>query len=200
MVTFAQLLPSEESKDTPPQQDLPNGVNDNLYDEEGYAFYEHEIGAEYEDDPDVVMCYTCHFSRTHAHEQGMKNCDEPFNETGIPTILCRGSCAKTKTWMRSGKKKRISKKKKKSEEDSGKTDVAVSADTYDDYAEEYMIIRSCLPNCKNIEDPDSSVECCTGTKCNGARPDVYVVASSLGAIGVVFTLGLFYAVCYKWAQ
>lgn len=34
---------------------------------------------------------------------------------------------------------------------------------------EYMLIRSCLPNCKNVAGPLSIVECCYGTKCNGAR-------------------------------
>ena len=34
---------------------------------------------------------------------------------------------------------------------------------------EYMMIRSCLPNCHNIDDPLSSVECCGFSKCNGAR-------------------------------
>ena len=35
--------------------------------------------------------------------------------------------------------------------------------------EQYMIVRSCLPNCKNIYDEGTSVQCCFGNLCNGAQ-------------------------------
>ena len=34
---------------------------------------------------------------------------------------------------------------------------------------DFMLIRSCLPNCKTIKDPYSTVQCCAGNKCNGAK-------------------------------
>ena len=35
--------------------------------------------------------------------------------------------------------------------------------------EQYMIIRSCLPNCRNIYDEVTNVECCFGNLCNGLK-------------------------------
>ena len=140
---------------------LPDGVNDGLYDGEGYAFYEHPL----EEEADPVTCYTCQYSKTQNHEQGMSNCNVPFNESGIPTISCRGLCAVTKT--RLGTK-------------------------------DYMIVRSCLPNCKDMDDSESTVRCCEGVKCNGRVKDVFIVASSLGVTaGSVFLLGLVLTICYR---
>jgi hypothetical protein len=34
--------------------------------------------------------------------------------------------------------------------------------------DEYMITRSCLPNCQTIYDVISTVECCYGHRCNGS--------------------------------
>ena len=34
---------------------------------------------------------------------------------------------------------------------------------------EYIINRSCMPNCQTIYDEASTVECCYGNKCNGAK-------------------------------
>ena len=149
---------SEEEQDE--SRILPDGVNEGLYYGEGYAFYEHEL----EEEVDLVTCYTCHYSVTLQHEQGMINCHEPFNRTGIPQIQCHGSCAVTKTWLQHA---------------------------------DFMIVRSCLPNCKNILEPKSVVSCCSGTLCNGERKEVYVVAASLGSVGVVFIMGLIFTVCHK---
>ena len=98
-------------------------------------YYEDSIiNYDYSGKTEPLECFTCHFSNTQDHNQGMKNCDEPFYEEGIPTINCDGSCAITNTSL--GNK-------------------------------DYMIVRSCLPNCKDISDPASSVKCCSTTKCNG---------------------------------
>jgi hypothetical protein len=35
--------------------------------------------------------------------------------------------------------------------------------------ETYMVIRSCMPNCRNIYDDGTNVECCFGNLCNGAK-------------------------------
>ena len=141
---------------------LPDGVNEGLYDGEGYAFYEHPI----EPDPEPIMCYSCHYSKTKQHEQGLKNCDEPFNVTGIPMMSCKGSCATTRT-------------------------------TFD--GEDYMLIRSCLLDCHNMSEVDSSVECCNRSKCNGrVKPPGYLLeAASLGALGFVLIAGVLCSMCYN---
>lgn len=41
---------------------------------------------------------------------------------------------------------------------------------------EYMLTRSCMPNCRSITDAMSSVRCCYGPKCNGK---MYNAADSL---------------------
>ena len=106
----------------------------------------------------IITCYTCHFSRSHGHNQGMKNCDAPFIEAGIPSIQCRGSCAVTNTT--------ISK-------------------------EEYMVIRSCLPNCKDITEPESSsVTCCGINKCNGQKPRSLVLVTGIGTGSMLLTMAI----------
>lgn len=93
-------------------------------------------------EPVVVECYTCHYAKTEYHEQGMPNCNDPFQADGIPVVKCEGWCARTKS---------------------------IISD------KEYMLIRSCLPNCKNIYDESSTVECCFGSKCNGERNDAVIL-------------------------
>ena len=101
-------------------------------------YYEYSLD-KIEHEPVILECFTCHYSRMEYHEHGMVNCDEPFSEEGVPTVQCKGLCAVTKTLLgRKGKEE-----------------------------EEYMLIRSCLPNCKNIYDQDSSTRCCFGYRCNG---------------------------------
>ena len=56
--------------------------------------------------------------------------------------------------------------------------------------EEYMLIRSCLPNCKDIVDPVSSVQCCFGERCNGAVAGVAGLMANITVcvIGVMVTV------------
>ena len=146
---------------------LPDGVNEGLYDDEGYAFYElsaEEKEAEEKQTQDIILCYTCHYSKTAKHVQGMRNCDEPFLEKDIPIAECEGSCAITKSSL--------------------------------DEEGEYLIIRGCLANCQNMSLPGSSVECCTGSMCNGRKPYTMLLAASLGAFSFVFTMGLMFSLCY----
>lgn len=112
--------------------------------------------------PDPLVCFTCHYSRSQGHDQGMRNCDEPFREDGIPTIQCYGSCAITNT-------------------SSGHDD--------------YMIVRSCLPNCKDITDPASSVKCCSSDKCNGrtVRNNDAVIMMGTGSMLVTMAI-----LCVLW--
>ena len=98
-------------------------------------YYEYKL-EKIEPEPVIFDCYTCHYTKMEYHEQGMPNCDDPFDDSGIPSVQCEGLCAKTKAIIGKG---------------------------------EYMISRSCLPNCKNIYDQTSTVECCFGSKCNGAK-------------------------------
>ena len=161
--SFLLCLQHIISQEIPPvpleERELPDGVNEGIYYDEGYAFYVHPI----EEEPDPVACYTCHYSRTSKHEQGMTNCDDPFNEKSIPIISCKGQCAVTRTTLA---------------------------------PDDYMIIRSCLPNCKDLHEPDSSVECCEGERCNGRKAGSYILASSLGVVGAVFIAGLLFSLCY----
>ena len=103
------------------------------YDSEDFLEYELER-VTYK--PVILQCYTCHFTQKEFYDFGMANCDDPFDERGVPVIDCQGFCAKTRSILG---------------------------------YEQYMIIRSCLPNCKNIYDEVTSVECCFGNLCNGAK-------------------------------
>ncbi len=151
-------------QNSPDDQLLPEGVNEGLYYDEGYAFY--ELPAEEEEDSGAeILCYTCHYSKTTQHVQGMSNCDEPFSEKDIPIVQCQGSCAITKT--------------------------SLGAE------EEYLIIRGCLDTCLNMSVPDSSVECCNSSKCNGRKSNTLFLAASLGTFSFIFTMGLMFSVCYR---
>ena len=152
-----QDYPSSEKKDQRNNWIWPDDVGFDYG--EGYAFYDIPT----EEKPEPATCYTCHFSKTSGHAQGMSNCDEPFNATGIPTINCKGSCATTKTTLGDG---------------------------------EYMIIRSCLPRCKDLREPHSSVNCCSGSNCNGSKADMEMMVTIAGAFGFVLTIGLLIAMCY----
>ena len=116
-----------------------------LYDGGDYGGYgSYDYGKSYhweyklekiEPKPVVLECYTCTYTKMEYHEHGMPNCDEPFQDHGVPVVTCQGLCAKTKSVIGDG---------------------------------EYMMIRSCLPDCKTIYDDLSTTECCYGNKCNGA--------------------------------
>ena len=62
--------------------------------------------------------------------------------------------------------------------------------------EQYMIIRSCLPNCKNIYDAVTSVECCFGHRCNGAKSDAVIHYVHSMTIRLVFISAFVCALCY----
>ena len=75
-----------------------------MYDDEGYAFYKlsaeekEEKEAEEEQTQDIILCYTCNYSKnTSKHVQSMWNCDEPFLKKNIRIVECEGSCAITKS-------------------------------------------------------------------------------------------------------
>ena len=110
-----------------------------------------------------IRCFTCHFTRLSDHTQGMSNCDDPFQEEGIPTVDCQGLCGKTRTVIGNG---------------------------------EYMLIRSCLPNCKDMADEHTTLECCYGEKCNGSLPSGYILESDPTLCTIVFILGIvFFCAC-----
>ena len=168
--THSQVYSSYDYKDKDKAPHKPSGEPDNYqyypgngydrynnydnYDSNNYyggiSFYDDTL-EEYNDaKPKTMECYTCHFSKYKYEEQGMPNCDEPFQDEGIPTITCEGLCAKTRTIIGEG---------------------------------EYMLIRSCLPNCKDIRDPISHVECCYGERCNGAVAGAAGLMASLSVCG-----------------
>ena len=55
---------------------------------------------------------------------------------------------------------------------------------------EYMLIRSCLPNCKDMADSAATVECCRGSKCNGSKVLTTMVVANLTVCGFVLMLGM----------
>ena len=112
---------------------------------------------DYDYSKEPLLCFTCHFSRTEEHDQGMKNCDEPFTEEGIPSIKCEGPCAVTNTSM-------------------------------GEYS--YMIMRSCMPNCKDISDPESTVTCCSTNKCNGRTHRNIEMVTVIGTGSMIVTMAI----------
>lgn len=42
----------------------------------------------------TIPCYSCHFIFQYNHQQGPINCKDPFSTFDIPTVDCRGACAK----------------------------------------------------------------------------------------------------------
>ena len=55
---------------------------------------------------------------------------------------------------------------------------------------EYMLIRSCLPNCKDMADTIATVECCHGSKCNGSKVMTMLVVANLTVCSFVLILGV----------
>ena len=100
------------------------------------AFYDYEL-EKIKHKPVILRCFTCHYTKRESYDYGMANCDDPFDERGIPVVYCEGFCAITRSVLAG--------------------------------YETYMVIRSCLPNCKNIYDEETKVECCFGNLCNGAK-------------------------------
>ena len=155
--------PNNSTSDTPVKEASKPTMSPGEGDYGGYGWGDYQF-SEYTLDevhrgPPNIECYTCHYSKWKGYEQGMANCDDPFNAQGIPIVVCEGLCAKTRTKIGS---------------------------------KEYMIFRSCLPNCKDISDNTSSVECCFGTKCNGAHVAGLLIAANVTICCTIFMLGVFF--------
>lgn len=88
-----------------------------------------------------IMCYTCHFHVQKGHSQGMENCRDPFLKSGIPEVPCQGPCGKIY--------RRLSVEKEKEDE--------------------YMVIRNCVPNCKDLRDDKGFTTCCSSRLCNSGN-------------------------------
>ena len=161
---LSQVESSYEYKDYAAPEESPGEdthIEYDIYENMDYGFGAYSFN-EYvipDTEPIVLDCYTCHYSKHKYHEQGLPNCDDPFQEEGIPTIKCEGLCAKTRT---------------------------VLGDN------EYMLIRSCLPNCRDIVEPESSVYCCFGERCNGAKAGAFQTTASLTVCSVVIVFGVIF--------
>ena len=101
--------------------------------------------------PVRVKCYTCHFSSMSQHIHGMPHCDEPFKEEGVPVVSCEGACAITKNLL----------------DTSSSPSSSSSSSLSSSSSRDYMLSRSCLPNCKDMHDAYAVVKCCHGNLCNG---------------------------------
>ena len=174
--------------------------------EEEYMLYEYPAPLpDSKDASKKVICFTCHYAKTSQHEQGMKNCDEPFNKSGIPVVECNGSCAASRSTFDKKKKQKTKRRRGGGGISSGSS----RGTNYDDDGEVgdnedgYVVIRGCLAQCPEISEPDSSVRCCSMDWCNGG-PVLVIVgrvieAASLGAVGVVLIAGILWSVCY-WRE
>ena len=130
------------------------------------SFYEYKL-EEIRPTQPIIDCYTCHYTKKEYYDLGMPNCDDPFNNKGIPIVSCQGLCGRTKSIL-----------------------------GYD----QYMIIRSCLPNCKNIYDAVTTVECCFGHRCNGAKSDAVIHYVHWMTIKLVFISAFVCALCDFFVQ
>ena len=61
--------------------------------------------------------------------------------------------------------------------------------------QDYMIVRSCLLNCKDIDDAAASVKCCSWNQCNGAGRRQGPTTSMLTVLGTCSVLVLIVICC-----
>ena len=81
------------------QEDEYDGGDYGGYSDYGEGLYDANKLKKTDPTPQIIECYSCHYSYISHHIQGMPNCADPFREAGIPTVPCDGLCATTKIIM-----------------------------------------------------------------------------------------------------
>ncbi|ELU07660.1 hypothetical protein CAPTEDRAFT_207496, partial [Capitella teleta] len=52
------------------------------------------ISYDYVDKSEPLRCYSCHYHIQYGHTMGMEECNDPFDGSVIPDVVCEGPCGK----------------------------------------------------------------------------------------------------------